>query len=581
MNPTTILRLALPALIALACNTSGAATTGRYIVSAHSATEAAAAVRHAGGQVVRPIALIDGVLATLTPAAASALAHKAGIHVSADREVKAGDDATPATNSAPVAFSPLLPAPPQAAEIGASALHAAGITGKGVTIAMIDSGMWTFPAGSPYAYDNWNGRIAANVDLTHMTDKPYQNYAVDRFGHGTHVTSIAASAARDSAGQYYGIAPGAKVIALRAINTNGGGSYSQVIWALDWVVSHKDAYGIRVVNLSLGAKPQSYYWDDPLAQAVMRTWKAGIVVVVAAGNSGPRAQSINVPGNVPYVITVGAMTDNHTPFDPTDDRLTSFSSTGPTYEGFVKPEIVAPGGHILATMPNDLADVKTSLAYRVFQANNDSRTLFPLSGTSMAAAVTSGAVALLLQAQPNLTPDEVKCKLMATARVAVQANGTPAYSVFQQGNGSLDVLAASTSSATGCANRGLDIAADLAGTAHFGGPANRDAKGNYYVMDMQNPVPLAADGSPGTVWSGKYSYGQGFTWGTGFTWSRSTSWTKGFTWSRSGTWNTGFTWSRSYSWSSSLSWPTDSPPTGAGAATTSKAGAVAFPAREE
>ena len=110
--------------------------------------------------------------------------------------------------------------------------------------------------------------------------------------------------------------------------------------------------------------------------------------------------------------------------------------------------------------------------------------LFTMSGTSQAAAVTSGVVALMLQADPTLTPDTVKCRLLASARPAVSAAGTLAYSVFQQGAGLINAVAAVNSSATGCANRGLDIAADLAGSAHFGGPANEDANGNYYIMNM-------------------------------------------------------------------------------------------------
>src|SRR6202166_4360616 len=114
------------------------------------------------------------------------------------------------------------------------------------------------------------------------------------------------------------------------------------------MVAHQKQYNIRVVNMSLGAPPESYYWDDPLNQAVMAAWRAGIVVVTAAGNEGPAAMTIDVPGNVPYVITTGAMTDNNTPYNLSDDRLASFSSTGPTYEGFVKPELVAPGRTIVA-----------------------------------------------------------------------------------------------------------------------------------------------------------------------------------------------------------------------------------------
>ena len=198
--------------------------------------------------------------------------------------------------------------------------------------------------------------------------------------------------------------------------------------------------------------------------------------------------TIDVPGNVPYVITTGALTDNYTPYNLTDDRLASFSSAGPTYEGFVKPEVIAPGGHMVASMSS-----------QSYLANIDPGSMAPdradvhdvrhLDGRGrhhgrrgVDAAVRSVA----------LTPDDVKCRLLASARPAVTSTGTLAYSVFQQGAGLINAVSAVNSSATGCANHGLNIAADLAGTQHFGGPANEDANGNYYVMNM-----------PGSTWGAR------------------------------------------------------------------------------
>ena len=131
---------------------------------------------------------------------------------------------------------------------------------------------------------------------------------------------------------------------MKTFDKNGVGSYADVIRGLDWILSKKDEFNIRVLNLSFSAHGPSHYWDDPINQAVMRLWQAGVVVVASAGNKGPDAMKIGVPGNNPYVITVGAMTDNYTPTDPSDDYLASFSAAGPTVEGFVKPDIVAPGG---------------------------------------------------------------------------------------------------------------------------------------------------------------------------------------------------------------------------------------------
>jgi subtilisin family serine protease len=174
----------------------------------------------------------------------------------------------------------------------------------------------------------------------------------DKHGHGTHLASVIASSRKARRGngsvESNSVAPDASLLIVKAFNEDGNGSYLDVIRGIDWIVQNKEVYGIRVLNLSFSAVPRSYYWDDPLNQAVMAAWQSGIVVVASAGNRGPEPMSIGVPGNVPYVITVGAMTDNRTPLDPSDDLLASFSSAGPTHAGFVKPELIAPGGRVLA-----------------------------------------------------------------------------------------------------------------------------------------------------------------------------------------------------------------------------------------
>src|SRR6185312_1819982 len=235
----------------------------------------------------------------------------------------------------------------------------------------------------------------------------------DASGHGSHLTGIIFNNERTQDGKFFGVAPDANLVSIRAFDAQGRGSYSSVIRGIEWAVQNRNAYRIRVLNLSLGAAPQSRYWDDPLNRAVTRAWQAGLVVVASAGNTGPGPQTITVPGNVPYVITVGAMTDNYTPANPADDRLASFSAAGPTYEGFVKPDVVAPGGHIWSLMPTYATIAQGHPAYQ------NSGDYFTMSGTSQAAAVTTGVVALLLQPQPGLTPDQVKCKLMSSARPAV------------------------------------------------------------------------------------------------------------------------------------------------------------------
>ena len=270
----------------------------------------------------------------------------------------------------------------------------------------------------------------------------------------------------NAASDTMGISPEANLVSVKAFDASGAGRYMDVIRGIDWVVANKDELNIKVLNLSFSATPQSHYWDDPLNQAVMRAWQAGIVVVAAAGNNGPDPMTVGVPGNVPYVITVGAISDNYTPLNPKDDYLASFSSTGPTHEGFVKPDIVAPGGHILGILPKH---AELAHKYPQFFARGD---YFKMSGTSQATAVTSGVAALMLQANPELTPDDIKCRIMATSRPAINDNGQLAYSIFQQGAGLVNAYDAVNSSASGCANNGLNIAKDLSGEEHYGGLAN-------------------------------------------------------------------------------------------------------------
>jgi subtilisin family serine protease len=496
-----------------------------------------------GGQVRQVLPIINGVAADLSSAQVARLRRTPHVHVFEDRPIGTRGGTAPLTvltdgtavNAKPnhyVTNYPLL--------VGADVVQAVGITGKGVTIAVLDTGVWT--GGG----EDFQSRILASIDLVAGGNKPV---AGDPYGHGTHVTSIAAGGAVTKQGTYFGIAPDANLVIVRAFDGYGLGTYTNVIAGLNWVVANQLKYKIRVLNLSFGAPPQSNYWDDPLNQAVMAAWKAGIVVVVSAGNEGPGAMTIGVPGNVPYVITTGALTDNYTPYDPTDDRLASFSSTGPTFEGFVKPEVVAPGGHMVGSMwyQSHLANI-----HRRSMTNKES--LFTMSGTSQAAAVTSGVVALMLQANPALTPDSVKCRLLASASPAVTAAGALAYSVFQQGAGLINASNAISSSAVGCANRGLNIAADLAGTQHFGGPANQDANGDYYVMDMAGRTwgaPLLGDGY---TWSKGYTWTEGYSWTQGYTWTNGYPWALGYPWTQGDTWRKGHAWSNGYTWSKDLPW---------------------------
>lgn len=505
------------------------------MVQAESVATASQRVEAVGGQITEQLPIIRAVAARLTPLQRQELNNvrvyaDAQVSVSRNKPSKKSDTTLLATAS--YGGNPLG----QAASshyptlIGATDLYAAGIDGEGVTVAVVDTGIW----------DKKNGvweRLLLEVDTT--GPGVIEGYSLnDPNGHGTHVASaMMSNGYRSEADLYEGVAPMASMVSVKAFNEDGSGSYLSVIKAIGWVVDHADEYGIRAMNLSFSATPQSHYWDDPMNQAVMEAWQAGIVVVAAAGNLGPDPMSIGVPGNVPYVITVGAMTDNYTPRDASDDQLTSFSSAGPTHEGFIKPELVAPGGHVVGRM-----DYDAWIPNLHPESIHPSRYHFTMSGTSQAAAMVSGVVSLMLDADPNLTPDEVKCRLMASAQPAVNAEGRLAYSVFQQGAGVINALEAVNTSAMNCANQGLDIALDLSGVQHYGGPANQDEGGNFYVMDPDSENPADHLDADGFIWS------QGYIWSQGFLWSQAYVWSQGYVWSQA------FVWSQAYVWSQSLPW---------------------------
>jgi serine protease AprX len=416
---------------------------------------------------------------------------------------------------------------PLPVDVNASPLHNAGIRGRDVGVAVIDTGYWKIDSLDKDSAGN--GRVAAQYDaIRNVVDTTWSTLSTDTTGHGTHVTSLIASSRKSANNRYFGVAPDARIISVKAFGEDGSSTYATVIRGIDWVVANKNLYAIRVLNLSLGAPARSRYWDDPLNKAVMRAWQSGIVVVVSAGNSGPLPQTVGVPGNVPYVITVGAMTDNYTS-NASDDRLASFSSTGPTFEGFVKPDLVAPGGHDWGFMATYS---KIAVDHPTFMNNGD---FFTMSGTSQAAAVVSGVAALVIGNNPSLTPDQVKCRIIASARPAVNATGSLAYSVLQQGAGLVDAKVAVNGTANNCANQGLNLAADLNGTQHFIGRVTQAADGTFKVTS-----PNGSLRDSGYMWDESYLWDESFLWPQGFVWEQ------GFLWSAAQNYSTDIKWTDGY-----------------------------------
>jgi serine protease AprX len=317
-----------------------------------------------------------------------------------------------------------------------------GFTGAGIGVAVIDSGIasWhddlTNHTSASYPYGNQ--RVSAFVDFVNGQTSPY-----DDDGHGTHVAGIIAGNGADSNGAQAGVAPDASLVVLKALDAQGNGNISNIIQALDWVLANRGQYNIKVVNLSVGAQIHESYWTDPLTLAAKRLVDAGVVVVAAAGNAGRNANGqlqyggIGAPGNAPWVLTVGASSTNGTN-NRADDSMAGFSSRGPTYlDWSAKPDLVAPGhGTVSLAAPGS-----NFYLHRVAQLVSGSvaTTSLPylsLSGTSMAAPVVSGTVALMLQANPSLTPNAVKAILQYTAQ------NYPGYNALTEGAGFLNAVGA-------------------------------------------------------------------------------------------------------------------------------------------
>ena len=245
-------------------------------------------------------------------------------------------------------------------------------TGKGVGVAVLDTGI--FP------HMDFRNRIRAFADFVAYKSMPY-----DDNGHGTHVAGILAGDGTASMGKYKGVAPGCGLVVLKVLDRFGNGSRDQVLRAFRWILDHREQYRIRIVNISVGTTCRSVSDQDVLIQGVEKLWDEGLVVVAAAGNQGPKPGSVTAPGSSRKVITVGS-----------SDMLTgrtAVSGCGPTAECVCKPDLVAPGNHIVSCAPG------TANTYGV------------KSGTSMSTPLVSGAIALMLEKDPLLTNVEIKMLL--------------------------------------------------------------------------------------------------------------------------------------------------------------------------
>jgi serine protease AprX len=387
------------------------------------------AVQRLGGRVTRALPLVAGFAATLPGARAVAeLAASPGVRaVTPDRKVRV--QAAASTTQVRSVYTKT---------VRAEDVWRRGVTGQGVTVALVDTGVASVP--------DLAGRLVTVTEGVDK-DKPCKNLSGeldcdDAYGHGTFIAGLIAGTGASSGGKWKGVAPGARVLSVKIAGADGAADVSNVLAAIQWVVSFKDKYGIRVLNLSLGTDSTQSYMTDPMNYAVERAWAAGIAVVVSAGNNGPDPRTISKPADDPWVITAGA-TDDRGTAGIGDDTLPDFSGRGPTAaNGLAKPDVVAPGAHMVSLRaPGSTIDKRfTNYVDGAYRQG---------SGTSMAAGVVSGTVALMLQANPTLSPDRVKYALSATAR------GSASVDPLSVGAGTVDAYAAAYDAPSGLANIGL------------------------------------------------------------------------------------------------------------------------------
>jgi serine protease AprX len=392
--------------------------TSRVIIETTDGVAADRLIRSLKGKPGRRLGLLRGQVADIPNAALEALADRPDVRaVRLDRRVTGTMERTGAT-------------------IGANWVRESlGLDGAGVGVAIIDSGV-----------TSWHDDLGSDR-VVHFADfVDFQPLPSDEYGHGTHVAGIIAGSGYDSNGARRGVAPAANLVVLKVLDADGYGYISNVIAALDYAVEHRAQFNIRVINLSVAAGVYASYNSDPLTLAAKRAVQAGVVVVTAAGNLGRNAQraiqygGVTAPGNAPWVLTVGASSHNGTA-SRTDDSIAPFSSRGPGFIDYAaKPDIVAPGVGI-----ESLTDATSSLflshpSARLWgTVDTATQPYLSLSGTSMSAPVVTGTVALMMQANPALSPNLVKAILQYTAEHKLRYNDLTQGAGFLNARGAVQL----------------------------------------------------------------------------------------------------------------------------------------------
>ena len=491
------------------------------IVQARPGAEAAvaAAVRAAGGTVDRDLPVVHGFSAHVPASAVDALRARPDV-----RAVSENGTVRFASNI----YDESTVASSYAKATGAPAAWTSGNHGEGVGIAVIDTGI------SPQ--NDFSGRLVHGPDLSG------EGTIVDTYGHGTVMGGIVGGSGADSAsnpgGAYAGVAPKSTLVAVKVAGRNGAADVSTMLQAMHWVSAYKDQFNIRVLNLSWGTTSTADPASDPINYAVERLWREGIVVVAAAGNSGPTAGTITKPADDPMILSVGAYNDGGNT-NPADDTVPGWSSRGPTAQGVSKPDVVAPGRTLISTR---------SFGSQVEKENPKAHvppSYIKGSGTSESAAVVSGVAALLLKAHPEWTPDQVKHALRSTASpisgVATTTQGKGRINYAAAVNADVSNAPVQTTNATGHGS----IEASRGGTHVY---ADCAQNGNWTLVQGEMDVycqPWNGASWTGASWTGASWTGASWTgasW-TGASWTGASwtgaSWT-GASWT-GGTW-TGASW---------------------------------------
>ncbi len=423
--------------------------------------------------------------------------------------------------------------------------------GAGVGVAVIDSGITT--------NNDLSGAVVYSQSFVQQGTSAYDSRTSDLYGHGTHVAGIIVSSGTNSASgypaTYQGLISKASVLNLRVLDQNGSGRDSDVIAAIQKAIALKSQYNVRVINLSLGRAIQSSYKTDPLCQAVEAAWKAGITVVVAAGNNGRDNTygengygTINAPGNDPYVITVGAMNDKGT-YTTSDDVIASYSSKGPTMiDHIVKPDVVAPGNLISSVQAAGSTLATTYPANRMVSSTGVNSQYFVLSGTSMATPFVSAGVAGMAWGDPTLTPDAIKARIMKTTSKAFPASSvavdaatgqsyTSYYDIFTVGAGSVNWV----------------------GVYQNNDVATLPALSPVASYNSSTRATTLALGGSSVIWGSSVTWGSSVIWGSNVLSGSSVTWGSSVIWGSSNSVALSVIWGSSVPAGKSVTWGSSTP----------------------